>query len=88
MAGKTPLERILNNKDKFMRTYFSKLQDFKKKPIEEIKHVFPEIELEDWTIKGYLRGDHILLKAEHLSGRERLLKYKYSKYIAEIKTSY
>lgn len=41
LAEKSPLERILNNKDKFMRTYFSKLKDIKKKPIEEIKHVFP-----------------------------------------------
>lgn len=44
--------------------------------------------MQDWTIKGYLMGEYIMLKAIHTSGKERYLKYKYSKYVEEIKTSY
>jgi hypothetical protein len=47
-----------------MKTYFSRLHNYEKNNrIEPIKHVFPEIELDAWTIKGYLKGDYILLKA-------------------------
>lgn len=89
MVSKTPLEKILSNKDKFLKTYFSRLRRFEEKQhIEDVKHVFPEIVVKEWRIKGYLMGGHILLKATHTSGRERYLKYQYSKYVEEIKTSY
>jgi hypothetical protein len=89
LMAKTPLEKILGNKGKFMKTYFSRLRKFEKSHrIEDVKHVFPDIALQEWTVKGYLMNEHIMLKAVHESGRERYLKYKYSKYVAEIKTSY
>ncbi len=50
--------------------------------------MFPEIGAGEWRVRGYLMGEHILLKATHPSGRERYLKYKYLKYVEEIKTSY
>lgn len=50
--------------------------------------MFPEAVVEEWRVRGYLMGEHILLKATHSSGRERYLKYLYSKYVEEIKTSY
>ena len=82
MVSKTPLEKILSNQNKFMKTYFSRLRKFEQDShIEQIKHAFPDIAVKEWRVKGYLMGEYILLKATHSCGRERYLKYKYSKYV-------
>lgn len=46
-----------------------------------MRHVFEEVNLGSWSVVGYLKGNDIIFKAKHKSGRERYIKYRYDRYI-------
>ena len=50
--------------------------------------MFEAVQVGRWSVVGYLKGNEIVFKAKHPNGKEKYIKYSYSKYIAEIKTNY
>jgi hypothetical protein len=53
-----------------MKTYFKTLKSFKNREgIEEIKHVFQDVAMGEWTVTGFLKGNEIILRCRHKDGR-------------------
>lgn len=59
----------MGNKKKFMRTYFKDLREVKGSSMEEVRHVFEVVKVGDWAIRGYLRGEHLILRGVNQEGR-------------------
>ena len=54
---------MLDNKKKFMKTYFEEVIHYKNyEHHEEIGFEFPVVESDHWKVEGFIRGDHVILK--------------------------
>ena len=83
------LTTILNNKSKFMKTYFAQLKYYKvNKPEPPINFEFPEVKVGQWTVNGYIVGDHIILKGKKKNGKGKMKKYPYIKVFGKVRQNY
>lgn len=84
------LDGILSNQQKFMKTYFADIKDYRKNTgvIEEISYTFPEVRVDKWRVDGYIKGKFILVKGAQKKGKSIVKKYLFSDVWEDIQQDY
>lgn len=80
---------MLDDKQKFMRTYFKEIKHYKKyEEQEEIRFEFPTVKMKQWNIEGFIRGEHVLLKGTDNRGKINYKKYNYTAVYEKVRKDY
>lgn len=90
LGKKSALEKILSNKDKFMKTYFNKLNKIQlSEGVEEMDKELEVLKLGEWRVKGFMKGEHVFFKAENdKHNRSKYFKFVYQKVSQAMRENY